>query len=146
MNLSTLSPAKGSKQSDNFRRGRGPGSGNGKTAGKGHKGQKARSGAPRPGFEGGQMPLYRRIPKRGFTNINSKEIVAINLDKLEKFNDGDVVTVTALKEKGIINNSRDGVKILGNGELTKKLTVQVNAFSKSAAEKIEALGGKAEVI
>ena len=143
MNLSTLSPAKGSKQSDNFRRGRGHGSGNGKTAGKGHKGQKARSGAPRPGFEGGQMPLYRRIPKRGFTNINSKEIVAINLDKLEKFNDGDVVT---LKEKGIINNSRDGVKILGNGELTKKLTVQVNAFSKSAAEKIEALGGKAEVI
>ena len=122
--------------------------GNGKTAGKGHKGQKARSGAPRitPGFEGGQMPLYRRIPKRGFTNINSKEIVAINLDKLEKFNDGDVVTVTALKEKGIINNSKDGVKILGNGELTKKLTVQVNAFSKSAAEKIEALGGKAEVI
>ena len=143
MNLSTLSPAKGSKQSDNFRRGRGHGSGNGKTAGKGHKGQKARSGAPRPGFEGGQMPLYRRIPKRGFTNINSKEIVAINLDKLEKF---DVVTVTALKEKGIINNSKDGVKILGNGELTKKLTVQVNAFSKSAAEKIEALGGKAEVI
>ena len=146
MNLSTLSPAKGSKQSDNFRRGRGHGSGNGKTAGKGHKGQKARSGAPRPGFEGGQMPLYRRIPKRGFTNINSKEIVAINLDKLEKFNDGDVVPVTALKEKGIINNSKDGVKILGNGELTKKLTVQVNAFSKSAAEKIEALGGKAEVI
>lgn len=146
MNLSTLSPAKGSKQSDNFRRGRGHGSGNGKTAGKGHKGQKARSGAPRPGFEGGQMPLYRRIPKRGFTNINSKEIVAINLDKLEKFNDGDVVTVTALKEKAIINNSKDGVKILGNGELTKKLTVQVNAFSKSAAEKIEALGGKAEVI
>ena len=146
MNLSTLSPAKGSKQSDNFRRGRGHGSGNGKTAGKGHKGQKARSGAPRPGFEGGQMPLYRRIPKRGFTNINSKEIVAINLDKLEKFNDGDVVTVTALKKKGIINNSKDGVKILGNGELTKKLTVQVNAFSKSAAEKIEALGGKAEVI
>lgn len=146
MNLSTLSPAKGSKQSDNFRRGRGHGSGNGKTAGKGHKGQKARSGAPRPGFEGGQMPLYRRIPKRGFTNINSKEIVAINLDKLEKFNDSDVVTVTALKEKGIINNSKDGVKILGNGELTKKLTVQVNAFSKSAAEKIEALGGKAEVI
>ena len=147
MNLSTLSPAKGSKQSDNFRRGRGHGSGNGKTAGRGQKGQKSRSGGKvRVGFEGGQMPLYRRIPKRGFTNINSKEIVAINLDKLEKFNDGDVVTVTALKEKGIINNSKDGVKILGNGELTKKLTVQVNAFSKSAAEKIEALGGKAEVI
>ena len=147
MELSNLRPAEGSKHSDAFRRGRGHGSGNGKTAGKGHKGQKARSGGGvRPGFEGGQMPLYRRIPKRGFTNINSKEIVAINLDKLEKFNDGDVVTVTALKEKGIINNSRDGVKILGNGELTKKLTVQVNAFSKSAAEKIEALGGKAEVI
>ena len=146
MNLSNLHPAAGSKHSDAFRVGRGHGSGNGKTAGKGHKGQKARSGAPRPGFEGGQMPLYRRIPKRGFTNINSKEIVAINLDKLEKFNHGDVDTVTALKEKGIINNSKDGVKILGNGELTKKLTVQVNAFSKSAAEKIEALGGKAEVI
>ena len=146
MNLSTLSPAKGAKQSDNFRRGRGHGSGNGKTAGKGHKGQKARSGAPRPGFEGGQMPLYRRIPKRGFTNINSKEIIAINVDKLEVFNDGDVVTVAALQEKGIINNPKDGVKILGNGELTKKLTVQVNAFSKSATQKIEALGGKAEVI
>ena len=146
MNLSELSPAAGSKQSDNFRRGRGHGSGNGKTAGKGHKGQKARSGAPRPGFEGGQMPLYRRIPKRGFTNINSKEIVAINVDKLEKFADGDVVTVEALLETGIISNPKDGVKILGNGELTKKLTVQVNAFRKSAVEKIEALGGKAEVI
>lgn len=146
MNLSTLSPAKGAKQSDNFRRGRGHGSGNGKTAGKGHKGQKARSGAPRPGFEGGQMPLYRRIPKRGFTNINSKEIIAINVDKLEVFNDGDVVTIAALQEKGIINNPKDGVKVLGNGELTKKLTVQVNAFSKSATQKIEALGGKAEVI
>ena len=123
MNLSELSPAAGSKQSDNFRRGRGHGSGNGKTAGKGHKGQKARSGAPRPGFEGGQMPLYRRIPKRGFTNINSKEIVAINVDKLEKFADGDVVTVEALLETGIISNPKDGVKILGNGELTKKLTV-----------------------
>ena len=146
MNLSELSPAAGSKQSDNFRRGRGHGSGNGKTAGKGHKGLKARSGAPRPGFEGGKMPLYRLIPKRGFTNINSKEIVAINVDKLEKFADGDVVTVEALLETGIISNPKDGVKILGNGELTKKLTVQVNAFSKSAVEKIEALGGKAEVI
>ena len=107
MNLSELRPAEGSKQSDNFRRGRGHGSGNGKTAGKGHKGQKARSGAPRPGFEGGQMPLYRRIPKRGFTNINSKEIIAINVDKLEKFNDGDVVTVAALLEKGIISNPKD---------------------------------------
>ena len=146
MNLSNLHPAEGSKHSDSFRRGRGHASGNGKTAGKGHKGQKARSGAPRPGFEGGQMPLYRRLPKRGFTNINSKEIVAINVDKLEKFADGDVVTVEALLETGIISNPKDGVKILGNGELTKKLTVQVNAFSKSAVEKIEALGGKAEVI
>ena len=146
MNLSTLRPAEGSKQSNNFRKGRGHGSGNGKISGKGHKGQKARSGAPRPGFEGGQLPLYMRLPKRGFTNINSKEIVAINVDRLEKFNDGDVVTVEALMDKGIIRNPKDGVKILGNGELTKKLTVQVDAFSKSAAEKIEALGGKAEVI
>lgn len=146
MNLSNLKPAKGSKQSNNFRKGRGHGSGNGKTAGKGHKGQKARSGAPRPGFEGGQRPLYRRIPKRGFTNRNSKDIVAINVDRLEKFNDGDVVTIEALREKGIISNPKDGVKVLGNGELTKKLTIQVNAFSKSAIQKIEALGGKAEVI
>ncbi len=156
MNLSNLSPAKGSKQSDNFRRGRGHGSGNGKTAGKGHKGQKARSGAPRRGFEGGQLPLYMRLPKRGFTNINSLEIIAVNVDKLNKFNDGDVVTVETLQEKGIINNPKDGVKILGNGELTKKLTVQLKAygvkgkknqpFSKTAVEKIEALGGKAEVI
>ena len=146
MNLSELSPAAGSKQSDAFRRGRGHGSGNGKTAGQGHKGQKARSGAPRPGFEGGQMPLYRRLPKRGFTNINAKQIVAINVDKLNKFEDGAVVTVETLLESGVISNALDGVKILGNGELTKKLTVQVNAFSKSAVEKIEALGGKAEVI
>jgi large subunit ribosomal protein L15 len=146
MNLSDLSPAEGAKQSNNFRRGRGHGSGNGKTAGKGHKGQKARSGAPRPGFEGGQMPLYRRLPKRGFTNINSKEIVAINIDYLEQFEDGDVVNVEKLMETGIIKNPKDGVKVLGNGELTKKLTVKVNAFSKSAKEKIEALGGKAEVI
>ena len=120
MELSNLKPAAGSKHSDNFRRGRGHGSGNGKTAGKGHKGQKARSGATRPGFEGGQMPLYRRIPKRGFTNINSKT--------------------------GIIKNPRDGVKILGNGELTKKLTVKVDAFSEGAKSKIEALGGTCEVI
>ena len=146
MDLSNLKPAAGSVHSDNFRRGRGHASGNGKTAGKGHKGQKARSGAPRPGFEGGQMPLYRRIPKRGFTNRNSKDIVAINVDRLEKFNDGDVVTIEALREKGIISNPKDGVKVLGNGELTKKLTIQVNAFSKSAIQKIEALGGKAEVI
>ena len=132
--------------SDNFRRGRGHGSGNGKTAGKGHKGQKARSGAPRPGFEGGQMPLYRRIPKRGFTCINSKNIVAINLALLDVFNDGDVVDIKALQSKGLVSNPRDGVKILGQGEITKKLTVQVNYFSASAKEKIEAAGGKAEVI
>ena len=146
MNLSTLKPAEGSKHSTNFRRGRGHGSGNGKTAGKGHKGQKARSGSPRPGFEGGQMPLYRRIPKRGFTCINHKDIVAINVSVLDRFEDGAEVTVDTLVECGIVKNPRDGVKILGNGELTKKLTVKANAFSKSAVEKIEALGGKAEVI
>ena len=146
MNLSNLRPAEGSKHSDNFRRGRGHGSGNGKTAGKGHKGQKARSGAPRPGFEGGQMPLYRRIPKRGFTNRNSKEIIGINLSALEVFENDTVVSIETLIEAGIVKNPRDGVKILGNGELTKKLTVQANAFSASAAAKIEALGGKAEVI
>ena len=146
MELSNLKPAEGSKQSDNFRRGRGHGSGNGKTAGKGHKGQKARSGAPRIGFEGGQMPLYRRIPKRGFLNRNTKEIVAINMSKLEVFEDGATVTIDAMKEIGIIKNPKDGVKILGNGELTKKLTVQANAFSATAKEKIESLGGKAEVI
>lgn len=146
MDLSNLKPAEGSTHNDNFRRGRGHGSGNGKTAGKGHKGQKARSGAPRPGFEGGQMPLYRRIPKRGFTNRNTKEIVAINIDRLERFDNDAVVTVDALIEAGIVSNPRDGVKILGNGELTKKLNVQVNAYSASAKEKIEALGGKAEVI
>ncbi len=146
MELSNLKPAEGSKQSDNFRRGRGHGSGNGKTAGKGHKGQKARSGAPRIGFEGGQMPLYRRIPKRGFLNRNTKEIVAINMSRLEVFEDGATVTIDAMKEIGIIKNPKDGVKILGNGELTKKLTVQANAFSASAKEKIESLGGKAEVI
>ncbi len=146
MELSNLQPAEGSKHSDNFRRGRGHGSGNGKTAGKGHKGQKARSGAPRIGFEGGQMPLYRRIPKRGFLNRNTKEIVAINLSRLEVFEDGATVTVDAMKEIGIIRNPKDGVKILGNGELTKKLTVKANAFSATAKEKIESLGGKAEVI
>jgi len=146
VNLSTLKPAEGSKHSTNFRVGRGHGSGNGKTAGKGHKGQKARSGSPRPGFEGGQMPLYRRIPKRGFTCINHKDIVAINVSVLDRFEDGAEVTVDTLVECGIVKNPRDGVKILGNGELTKKLTVKANAFSKSAVEKIEALGGKAEVI
>lgn len=146
MDLSNLKPAEGSKHSDNFRRGRGHGSGNGKTAGKGHKGQKARSGSPRPGFEGGQMPLYRRIPKRGFTCRNSKEIVSVNVSALERFENDTVVTVDTLIEAGLVKNPRDGVKILGNGELTKKLTVQANAFSASAKEKIEALGGNAEVI
>ncbi len=138
MNLSELRPADGSKQND-FRRGRGHGSGNGKTAGKGHKGQKARSGAPRPGFEGGQMPLFRRIPKRGFHNRNSKEIVGINVDVLNRFEDGAVVTVESLIEMGIVKNP-------GSGELTKKLDVKVNAFSAAAIEKIKALGGNAEVI
>ena len=148
MDLSSLKPAEGSKQSNNFRKGRGHGSGNGKTAGKGQKGQKARSGGGvRLGFEGGQMPLFRRLPKRGFKNVNTKEFVAINLPVLEnKFNDGDEVTVDKLLESGAISKAADGVKILGNGELTKKLDVKVNAYSKSAKEKIEALGGKAEVI
>ena len=146
MDLSNLRPADGAKQSDNFRRGRGHGSGNGKTAGKGHKGQKARSGGTRPGFEGGQMPLYRRIPKRGFTNRNSKTIVGINVSALEVFDNDAVVSVETLIEQGIVKNPRDGVKILGNGELTKKLTVQANAFSAGAVAKIEALGGIAEVI
>ena len=146
MELSNLRPAEGSMHSDNFRRGRGHGSGNGKTAGKGHKGQKARSGAPRIGFEGGQMPLYRRIPKRGFTNRNTKEIISINVSALERFEDGTVVTVEKLLEEGVISKAADGVKILGNGEISKKLTVQVNAFSETAKAKIEAAGGSAEVI
>ena len=146
MELSNLQPAAGSKHSDNFRRGRGHASGNGKTAGKGHKGQKARSGAPRTGFEGGQMPLYRRLPKRGFTNRNTLDIEAINISALERFDNDTEVTVETLIEAGVIKNPTDGVKILGNGELTKKLTVKANAFSASAKAKIEALGGKAEVI
>ena len=146
MDLSNLRPADGAKQSDNFRRGRGHGSGNGKTAGKGHKGQKARSGAPRPGFEGGQMPLYRRLPKRGFTCRNSKEIVAINVSMLNVFDNDTVVDIDALRNVGLISNPRDGVKILGEGDLERKLTVKVNYFSKTAQEKIEAAGGKAEVI
>ena len=146
MELSNLKPAEGSKHSDSFRRGRGHGSGNGKTAGKGHKGQKARSGAPRPGFEGGQMPLYRRLPKRGFKNRNTKEIVGINVDALERFENDTVVTVETLLETGIVKNPRAGVKILGNGELTKKLTVKVDAFSEGAKAKIEAVGGTCEVI
>ena len=112
MDLSNLRPAEGSRQSDDFRRGRGHGSGNGKTAGKGHKGQKARSGAPRPGFEGGQMPLYRRLPKRGFHNRNTKEIVGINVEALNRFEDGTVVTIATLVESGVICNPKDGVKIL----------------------------------
>ncbi len=145
MELYNLRPAKGSTHND-FRKGRGHGSGNGKTAGKGHKGQKARSGAKRPGFEGGQMPLYRRIPKRGFTNRNSKEIIGINVEALERFESGATVSVDTLIEAGIVKNPKDGVKILGRGELTKKLNVQANAFSASAKEKIEALGGTAEVV
>jgi len=147
MDLSNLKPAEGSVHSDNFRKGRGSGSGNGKTAGRGQKGQKARSGGhSAPGFEGGQMPLYRRLPKRGFHNRNTKEIVAIDLDYLERFDNGAEVSVDSLRESGIVKNPRDGVKILGSGKLTKKLTVKANAFSASAKEKIEALGGKAEVI
>ena len=147
MNLSNLHPAAGSKHSDAFRVGRGHGSGNGKTAGRGQKGQKSRSGGKiRVGFEGGQMPLYRRLPKRGFTCINSKKIIAINVSDLDRFEAGSVVSVETLKEAGLVKNTFDGVKILGNVEINKALTVQVNAFSKSAAAKIEAAGGKAEVI
>ncbi|MDE7060896.1 MAG: 50S ribosomal protein L15 [Lachnospiraceae bacterium] len=146
MNLTDLRPAEGAKQGDKFRKGRGHGSGNWKTAGYGHKGQKARSGAPRTGFEGGQMPLYRRLPKRGFHNRNTKEIVAVNVDMLNRFEDGAEVTAETLVELGVISNSKDGVKILGNGELTKKLNVKVSAYSASAMEKIKALGGNAEVI
>ena len=146
MDLSNLQPAEGSRHSDNFRRGRGHGSGNGKTAGKGHKGQKARSGAPRPGFEGGQMPLYRRIPKRGFTCRNSKQIVGINVSALNRFEDGATVTVETMIESGLVSNPKDGGKILGNGEISKKLNVKVNACSESAKAKIEAAGGTVEVI
>lgn len=146
MNLGELKPAEGSTRNA-FRRGRGHGSGNGKTAGKGHKGQNARSGGGvRPGFEGGQMPLYRRLPKRGHKCRNTKDIVAISLRLLNVFENGAIVDVDALKSKGLVSNPRDGVKILGNGEIEKKLTVRVYQFSKSAVSKIEAAGGKAEVI
>ena len=145
MELYNLKPVEGSTH-DKFRRGRGHGSGNGKTAGKGHKGQLARSGAKKAGFEGGQMPLYRRIPKIGCTNRNSKQIVAINEDVLERFEDGAEVTIESLLSSRAISHPKDGVKILGNGELTKKLHVKVNAFSASAKEKIEAAGGTAEVV
>ena len=146
MDLSNLKPNEGAV-SERSRVGRGHASGNGKTAGRGHKGQKARSGGSTSlGFEGGQMPLYRRIPKRGFKNYNYKEIIGINVSKLDVFKNGTEVTVETLIEAGIVKNPRDGVKILGDGELTKKLTVKVNAFSKSAEEKITAAGGTCEVI
>lgn len=146
MKLHDLSPALGSTK-DAKRIGRGHGSGNGKTAGKGHKGQKARAGhGMRPGFEGGQMPLQRRVPKRGFNNIFAEEVIAINVSALEVFEDGATVDAVALKEKGIIKSADKAVKVLGNGKLTKKLTVKLNAFSASAAEKINSVGGKAEVI
>ncbi len=147
MELNNLKPAKGMKHKANFRRGRGHGSGNGKTAGYGHKGQKARSGAPRTGFEGGQMPLYRRIPKRGFRDPNSKKIVTLNVSDLERFyEDGAEIRPEDLIERGILNHIYDGLKILGNGKLTKKFNVYAMQFSASAKEKIEAAGGKAEVI
>jgi len=146
LKLGELKPAEGAVRK-RFRKGRGHASGNGKTAGKGHKGQKARSGfGGKVGFEGGQMPLYRRLPKRGFHNRNTEEIIALNLDHLNVFEDGTVVDIASLQSKGLVSNPRDGVKILGMGELTKTLTVRVNRFSKSAVSKIEALGGKAEVI
>ena len=146
MKLSNLSPAEGSNR-DVKRIGRGHGSGNGKTAGKGHKGQKARAGrGMRPGFEGGQMTLQRRIPKRGFNNLFAKQYAEVNVDRLNVFEDGTTVDSVALIEKGIIKKELDGVRILGNGELTKNLTVKAAAFTASAAKKIEAAGGKAEVM
>ena len=146
MKLHELSPAPGSAR-DNYRKGRGPGSGNGKTAGKGHKGQNARSGGGvRPGFEGGQLPLYRKLPKRGFTNIFATKYAIVNVEKLNAFEDGAVVDVNALLEKKIIRKELDGLKVLGSGEITKKITVKASVFSASAKEKIEAAGGKAEVV
>ena len=146
MRLDELKPTEGSRF-ETKRVGRGIGSGTGKTSGKGHKGQKARSGGGvRPGFEGGQMPLYRRLPKRGFTNIFAKKYVSVNVEVLDKFNDGDEVTAESLLQKGIISKTLDGVKILGRGEVTKKLTVKVAKISESAKEKIEKAGGKAEVM
>ena len=147
MDLSNLRPAEGSVKSDNFRRGRGHGSGNGKTAGKGHKGQNARSGGGvRPGFEGGQMPLTRRLPKRGFNNIFATKYAAINVSDLNVFEDGAVVDEAAIVAAGLVKKTLDGIKILGNGELQKKLTVNAKAFFASAKQKIEAAGGKAEVM
>ncbi len=146
MKLDELKPAEGSRF-ERKRIGRGIGSGTGKTSGKGHKGQNARSGGGvRPGFEGGQMPLYRRLPKRGFTNIFAKEYVAVNVSELERFDNGTEVSAELLKEAGVISKIKDGVKILGRGEITKKLTVKAAKFSASAQEKIEKAGGKTEVI
>ena len=146
MKLNELRPAEGSVQ-ERYRKGRGPGSGNGKTAGKGHKGQNARSGGGvRPGFEGGQLPLYRKLPKRGFTNVFATNYATVNVEKLNVFEDGAVVDINALLEKKIIRKAMDGLKVLGNGEITKKITVKATVFSATAKEKIEAAGGKAEVV
>jgi len=146
MKLHELSPAAGSAKPV-YRKGRGPASGNGKTAGKGHKGQNARTGGGvRPGFEGGQIPLYRRLPKRGFHNVFAKHYTIVNVDALNVFEDGSVVSADTLIENGIINDINDGIKVLGNGEISKKLTVKASIFSASAKEKIEAAGGKTEVI
>ena len=146
MKLHELSPAPGSAKAA-WRKGRGPGSGNGKTAGKGHKGQNARSGGGvRPGFEGGQLPLYRRLPKRGFTNVFAKEYAIVNVCDLNAFEDGAVINAEVLLEKRIIRKALDGVKVLGRGELTKKVTVQAAIFSAGAKEKIESVGGKCEVV
>ena len=146
MKLHELSPAPGSAKQA-WRKGRGPGSGNGKTAGKGHKGQNARSGGGvRPGFEGGQLPLYRKLPKRGFTNRFAKHYAIVNVCDLNRFNDGDKVNLAVLMEAGIVRKELDGLKVLGNGEITKKITVEAAVFSATAKEKIEAAGGTAEVI
>lgn len=145
MKLHELSPAEGAVKS-NYRKGRGPGSGNGKTAGKGHKGQNARTGGGvRPGFEGGQLPIYRKLPKRGFKNHFATKYVNVNLEQLNQFENGAVVDLSVLLAEGVVKNEFDGLKVLGNGELTKALTVKAAAFSASAKEKIEAAGGKAEV-
>jgi large subunit ribosomal protein L15 len=147
LKLHNLRPAEGGEVKAKKRLGRGIGSGLGKTSGRGHKGQNARSGGGvRPGFEGGQMPLFRRLPKRGFTNVFKKEYDIVNISDLNKFEDGAEVTPEILKDMGIIKNKKDGLKILGNGEINSKITVKANSFSKSAIEKIEAAGGKAEVI
>jgi len=146
MKLNELSPAQGSVKAG-YRKGRGPGSGNGKTAGKGHKGQNARSGGGvRPGFEGGQLPLYRKLPKRGFKNRFAKNYAIVNVADLNRFNDGDKITLATLIEAGIVRKELDGLKVLGNGELTKKITVEAKVFSATAKEKIEACGGAVEVI